>query len=271
MTGALRPSSQPEDLLADRYVTISVDDGDAGDMKTADLLHKYGLQATFYVPGRNPERPVISPAQVRELSQRFEVGSHTLNHTPLKFLSDRKAEREITEGKQWMEDVLGKPVHSFCYPRGKFNGTTPVLVEKAGFLGARTAQMNLHECPRNRFLCGVSTLAYSLSKMIHVRHALLERNFTGMRNFFGEYKGATDWKEHFFHALDYVETHGGIAHLMLHSWQFEELGDWHNLASVFDSISQRRLVSVTNGDLFRRWSSSRLTAPALAEPVGRPR
>lgn len=264
-------SSERDFAVGERYVTVSVDDGSVGDLKTAELLHKHGLQATFYVPARNPERPVISPSQIRELSQGFEVGSHTLNHKPLKFVSDRRAEREITEGKQWLEDVLGKPVHSFCYPRGKFNATTPVLVEKAGFLGARTLLMHLHEFPRNRFLWGISTMAYSVSRIIHVRHALLEGNFAGIRNFFGEYEAATDWKKHFTHALDYVEKHGGMAHLILHSWQFTEPEEWRELGSVFAEISRRPMPCVTNGDLFGRWSPSRIAAPAMAEPVGRPR
>lgn len=240
-------------------------------MRTAELLDKHGLQATFYVPAHNPERPVIAPPQIRELSQRFEVGSHTLNHMPLKFVSDQKAFQEITEGKKWAEDVLGKHVHSFCYPRGKFNGTTPRLVEKAGFSGARTSLLNLYEFPRNRFLWGVSTLAYPLSKVIHVRHALLEGNFAGMRNFFGEYKASTDWKQHFTHALDHVEKHGGMAHLMLHSWEIEEMGEWNKLDSVLESVSRRGLASVSNGDLYRLWSSARVAPAAMTAPVARPK
>lgn len=268
MKTAPDPSSERDELLADRYVTISVDDGSADDMRTADLLDKYGLQATFYMPARNPERPVISPAEMRGLAQRFEIGSHTLNHTPLKFLSDEKANREIVEGKQWMEDALGKPVTSFCYPRGKFNGTTPQLVEKAGFIGARTSLQNLHQFPQNRFLWGVSTLAFSLSKLIHVRHALLEGNFTGIRNFFRDYKGATDWEQHFHCALDYVEQHGGIAHLTMHSWETESLGEWKKLEAVFAAISRRRLTSVSNGHLYGIWGSSRLSPVPIAAPAG---
>ncbi len=264
------PEHEPA-AVTGRYVTISVDDGSAEDMKTAELLHKHGLQATFYVPARNPERPVIASEQMRELARRFEVGSHTLNHAPLKFMSDGKAFREIVEGKQWLEQALGSPVDSFCYPRGKFNGETPALVEKAGFLGARCSLMNLNEFPRNRFLWGVSTLAFTLSKFIHVRHALLEGNLAGIRNFFGAYHRATDWKEHFTYALDYVEQHGGMAHLMLHSWEIEELGEWPKLDSMFAEIARRSMTCVTNGDLFRLWSSAQVTAPAIAEPVGRSR
>ena len=35
----------------EKYVTISVDDGHPTDMRTVDLLHKYGLTATFLRSG----------------------------------------------------------------------------------------------------------------------------------------------------------------------------------------------------------------------------
>lgn len=242
------------DSRTDRFVTISIDDGDITDLRTAELLTKYGLQATFYIPARNPERPVMPANQVRELSASFEVGAHTLNHAPLKSLPDSKASTEISQGKQWLEDTIGKSVISFCYPRGKFNSSTPALVKKAGFLGGRTCLFNLHEFPRNPFLWGVSTHAYSHSKVMQLRHAALEGNFAGILNFVRTYNSSTDWQQHFLCGLNHVEQNGGIAHLYLHSWEIEELGHWQQLEAVFDTISQRHSVSkVTNGTLFQLW------------------
>ncbi len=242
------------DSSAERFVTISIDDGDITDLRTAELLNKYGLQATFYIPAHNPERPVMPASQVRELSANFEVGAHTLNHAPLKSLPDSQAFTEIAEGKKWLEDTIGKNVISFCYPRGKFNGSTPELVKKAGFLGGRTCLFNLHAFPRNPFLWGVSTHAYSHSKVMQLRHALLEGNFAGILNFVSTYNGATDWQQHFVCALNHVEQHGGIAHLYLHSWEIDELKQWERLESVFALISQHHSVSkVTNGTLFQLW------------------
>jgi peptidoglycan/xylan/chitin deacetylase (PgdA/CDA1 family) len=234
-----------------RYVTISVDDGYPGDLKVADLLRKYGLQATFYVPAENPERPVITPVQLRELSQGFEIGSHTYHHAPLLFMPDEKAWGEIQDGKKWLEDVLGEAPVAFCYPRGKFRPGITALVKKAGFLGARTSLHHLCDFPEDPFLWGITTQAHGHSKFIHVRHALLEGNFKGLRNFFAIHKGATDWQQHFSYGLDYVEKNGGIAHLCLHSWETEEPGEWRKLESVFDSITRSGLTSVTNGALFR--------------------
>jgi len=236
------------------YVTISIDDGDVSDFRTAELLNKYELQATFYIPARNSERPVMSASQVRELSANFEVGAHTLNHTRLKSLPDDQAWMEISEGKKWLEDTIGKPAVSFCYPRGKFNASTPELVKRAGFLGGRTCLFNLHGFPRNPFLWGVSTHAYSHSKAIQLRHALLERNFTGVLNFARTYNWSTDWQQHFLYGLAHVERRGGIAHLYLHSWEIDELGQWEQLEAVFAAISRQRCISkVTNGALFQLW------------------
>jgi len=240
--------------MSDRFVTISVDDGDVRDFRTAELLNKYGLQATFYIPARNPERPVMSPSQIRELSDGFEIGAHTLNHTPLKSLPDSHAREEIAGGKQWLEDTLGKPVVSFCYPRGKFNGSTPALVKQAGFWGARTCLFNLHAFPHDPYLWGISTHAFSHSKAIQFRHAILERNFTGLLNFVTTYKAATDWEQHFLYGLDHVERNGGIAHLYFHSWEIDELGLWDRLESTFSAIARREgFTKLTNGGLFGLW------------------
>jgi len=73
------------------YVTISVDDGHPLDIRTAELFTRYGIAATFYVPARNPERRVLTPPQLREIAQHFEVGSHTLNHLPLTTVTRERA------------------------------------------------------------------------------------------------------------------------------------------------------------------------------------
>ena len=57
------------------YLTFSIDDGHPKDLETADLLSKYGLKATFYIPATNPERPVMSASQIRTVAQTFEVGA----------------------------------------------------------------------------------------------------------------------------------------------------------------------------------------------------
>lgn len=236
------------------FVTISIDDGHPEDLRVAELLTKYNLAATFYMPVHNPEHPVMSPAQMRELARRFEVGGHTMHHVALNGLPESKVWSEISDGKAWLEDTLGKPLQSFCYPMGKHNARIAALVKKAGFLGARTCWWNRHEFPHDPFAWGVSTQAHNHSKAVQVRHALLEQNFRGLLNFLSIYKSATDWATHFGHALERVQAKGGVAHLYLHSWEISECGEWEKLESVFRLISQQPAMHrVTNGELFAMW------------------
>jgi peptidoglycan-N-acetylglucosamine deacetylase len=241
--------------MSSRYVTISVDDGYPLDSRVAELLVKYGLQATFYIPASNPERPVMPDSQIRDLAQQFEIGGHTYNHAGLKALPEEKAFAEIYDGKKWLEDLLSQPVISFCYPQGKFNSLTPRLVQKAGFLGARTCLFNLHSFPRDPFLWGLSTHACYHSRLIQLRHAALEGNVAGMVNFLRTYHGTTDWQQHFFYALEHVERHGGIAHLYLHSWEIDQLGQWAELEAVLAETSRSDFAKVTNGALFKLWTT----------------
>jgi peptidoglycan/xylan/chitin deacetylase (PgdA/CDA1 family) len=46
-----KPGKPGAETAKEKYVTISVDDGHPTDLRTVDLLHKYGLTATFYIPG----------------------------------------------------------------------------------------------------------------------------------------------------------------------------------------------------------------------------
>jgi peptidoglycan/xylan/chitin deacetylase (PgdA/CDA1 family) len=247
------------------FVTISVDDGHPTDLRTAELLQKYGLKATFYVPATNPEREVMSSSRLRELSGIFELGGHTMNHVSLSSLSEDMAWREVVDCKNWLEELSGKPGISFCYPKGKFSRATAALVRKAGFKGARTCLFNLHEFPADPFVWGVSTHAYSHSHMVQMRHAMLEGNLAGAWNYWTVYKGTRLWQQQFLLALDNVVKHGGIAHLYMHSWEIDQLGQWEVLESVFARIAnQPSLARVTNGELFALWSGGQAGTNAKA-------
>ena len=232
-------------------VTFSVDDGHPSDLRTADLLQKHGLKATFYVPAKNAERPVMRDSQIRDLSRNFEVGGHTLNHVRLTGLSRKRAWSELYDGKRWLEDLVGKSVGPFCYPGGKFDHNVIAMVEEAGFVGARTCMLNLTNFPENPFLWGVSTHACFYRAVIQLRHALLERNLSGAWNFVSVYRGTTDWLQHFLVSLKQVSEQGGIAHLFLHSWEIDQWQQWARLEIALETVKNLpKLQCVTNGELF---------------------
>ena len=192
----------------DRYLTFSVDDGAPQDLRTAELLDELGLVATFYVPARNPDRPLLDRTSIRELARRFEVGGHSFSHRRLKGLPEAEIHAEVADGKAWIEETIGEQVVSFCYPLGKFDSRVAAVVQQCGFLGARTCFFNLIDWPADLFLLGLSTHAYSHSAPIQLRHALLERNFAGIWNYSTLFRLCRDWEQHFTLALDHVQAHG---------------------------------------------------------------
>jgi peptidoglycan/xylan/chitin deacetylase (PgdA/CDA1 family) len=241
------------------YLTISIDDGHPTDLRTADILGRLGLPGTFYVPGRNPERPVMRPSEIRQLASRgFEIGAHTMNHQRLHRLSDAQARAEIADGKHWLEDVLSAEVVSFCYPGDKYNRNTSAILAELGFRGARTCQLDVHVAPSDPFRWGVSTQAFSHRARVHVLHAMRRRNYKAIAAYCGITGLATDWGVHFERVLDWVERHGGIAHLYVHSWETDDLQEWKKLERVLSSAVERKgLLRVTNGELFTLWHRER--------------
>src|SRR4051812_47186301 len=121
-------------------LTTSWDDGHPLDFRVADLLSKYGLTGTFYIP-RRCQTPTMSEEQVRDLSRFFEIGAHTMHHVFLNSCGDETAQKEISESKQWVEDVTGKPCPMFCPPGGKFNERRLQQIRAAGYQAIRTVEM----------------------------------------------------------------------------------------------------------------------------------
>lgn len=252
------------------YLTVSVDDGHPADLRTAELLARFGLKATFYVPLGNPSRPVINDRELATLAEAFEIGGHSVSHRALTRMSAAEAWREIYEGKVRHEQVLGRPLVSFCYPKGKVNEAVKGLVEKAGFAGARTCRLNRVDAPHDPFLWGVTTQAYSHGPGVQLRHALLEGNLPGVWNYARIHQAATDWETHFRRGLDHVERRGGVAHLYLHSWEIEANHEWHKLErALADAAARPGLLRLTNGELFVAFGGSGATVDGGAAGRGR--
>jgi len=76
--------------------------------------------------------------QVRALRRAgMQVGAHTVTHPILARLDEAQARREIVDGKQQLESLLGEPVSLFAYPNGKpgedYRPDNVELVRQAGF------------------------------------------------------------------------------------------------------------------------------------------
>jgi peptidoglycan/xylan/chitin deacetylase (PgdA/CDA1 family) len=72
------------------------------------------------IPVALPDDLMMTSGQVRQLhAAGMEIGGHTVNHPILARLDATHARREIADGKEALEALVGAPVRSFAYPNGK--------------------------------------------------------------------------------------------------------------------------------------------------------
>lgn len=260
--------------------TTSWDDGHPFDMRVAELLHKHGVQGTFYVPGRvapggccNPEGfDVLDPSQLRQLGGEFEIGSHTLDHKSLNSLTAVEAKHQIEAGKAWLEDLLGRRVAGFCYPNGHHDESVRALVRECGFSYARTTEdlrddlgsdpfqmpVSLHFHPRRRM---------DVARMFvrEERRRLREGRWVRRLPVFAAAISADDFEARFRRLVDRVCEQGGVFHVWGHSWEIERIGAWSLLDNVLRYVAERvpRAARVTNEALLTSGAPRGHLQPAL--------
>lgn len=221
------------------YVTTSWDDGGLLDCRLAELLAKYGLSGTFYVPLENPERPVIGRESIRELGRNFEIGGHTVSHCDLTKVNPATARREISDCKVRLEDITGKECVSFCFPKGRYRRDHLDYAREAGFKVARTAELLSTDYPRSYGQLSVlatTIQAYPHSVPGYIRNAL-KRGKPGKVLYYLNHRGS-DWAKTAEQLLTDVLSRGGVFHLWGHSWEIEEYDQWGQLERLFSLIAE---------------------------------
>jgi len=240
-------------------LTTSWDDGHPLDEKLADLLNRHGVAATFYVPGRNQEGlPVLTASARRNLDEKFEIGSHTLDHLPVDGADATFIEQQVTDGKSVLEDQLGHAVRAFCYPGGRNNELSRRIVREAGFHFARTtADFNLKP-GQNPYLMPVTIQFKPRTPLSFAFNYLKWGNWIqrGPIMLSGVWrKGVHDQVEAMFQA---ARVRGGILHLWGHSWEIEAFDGWGELDRLLNRLTDEIPVDhrLTNGEVFSRFYPS---------------
>jgi peptidoglycan/xylan/chitin deacetylase (PgdA/CDA1 family) len=133
----------------ERAFAITFDDGDRSVYETAlPVLERHGMTATvFPVIGPFFEgRRLITGDEMREMGRRgISFGAHTLTHPDLTRLPPDRAEAEVRGSKSALEDQVGAPVDSFCYPYGRYNPAVRELVSRH-FTCALTDRLGFVTC-----------------------------------------------------------------------------------------------------------------------------
>jgi hypothetical protein len=230
-------------------MTLSWDDGHPLDMRVADLMLRHGLRGTFYVP-RTAERGTMIEAQIRELSNVFDVGAHTLGHVVLTRTSDRQAYLEIAGAKHWIEDVTGRPCPLFCPPGGRYAERHLRMIERAGYRAIRTVELLSLDWPRRAgaLLAMPTTVqAWSHDARSYVQNAVKRGALRNLWRYVA-YGRAVDWPALSHMLVAETLLRGGVFHLWAHSWEIDEAGAWQRLDDVLRFLGEQRdaMPALTN-------------------------
>jgi len=138
------------------YVVLTFDDG-YRDFYTdvLPILKKYNAKATIYLVYNFLDNPnYLYTWQVNEIidSKLVEIGSHTLNHTYLKGMTEEIIVNEINGSKFELENAFNIKINSFAYPYGAYNELTAKLVELAGYTNAVTTDLGIISNTNNKFV-----------------------------------------------------------------------------------------------------------------------
>lgn len=222
-----------------KIITTSWDDGHELDFRIAELLHKYHLQGTFYIPKRNGAQPIMSENRIRELAKNFEIGGHTLNHVWLDNANKNVWETEISGSYQWLQNLLGQQPVSFCFPGGVYSKASLAAVFKYGYQLARTTELLSTKALSAEHLLPTSLQVYERSNSTYIKHLVKRFKWKRLAAKLLRYP-TTNLVKLTEHYLDKIDAEGGCFHLWGHSWEIEEFGLWNKLEELFAVIANRK-------------------------------
>jgi len=239
-------------------ITTSWDDGHELDIKLAELLAKYGVEGTFYVPLKNAEHQVMSSALLTEIASSFEIGGHTVNHIYLNTLGKQDAKYEISECKNMLQQQIGKEVKAFCYPGGKYSKRDIELVEEAGFLFGRTTRLLHTDTDTDQQLMNTSMQAFNHSGAVLTKHCIKHRFIQPIVQYGFFHKANKNFIELSEIILNGMQHTGGVFHLWGHSWELEKFQLWEQLEFLLNKLSTLENVTfLNNTDCWKSVQNSR--------------
>jgi peptidoglycan-N-acetylglucosamine deacetylase len=237
------------------YITTSWDDGHPLDLRVAELLHKYALRGTFYVP-MTAANETMTAAQLQQLGLGFEIGAHTLHHNVFTHATEAQASREIIDSKSWVESNTGLPCLMFCAPEGKYRSQHLKMIREAGYLGLRSVELISLDFPLRKagiLLMPTTIQAHPHGFLTLARNAAKRAAFKNLWRLVVHLRSA-EWPTLAQSLLLDALKFGGVFHLWGHSWEVQETGQWQRLEALFRFMSGfvSQATPLTNGQICRR-------------------
>jgi peptidoglycan/xylan/chitin deacetylase (PgdA/CDA1 family) len=228
-----------------KLITTSWDDGCVEDFRLAELLEKYNLKGTFYIPASNNEQKVMSEKEIVELSRKFEIGGHTMKHTSIDKVSEKLFSEEIQGCYTWLADLIGQPPVSFCFPRGIYNQEAVEYTLNCGFGIIRTTELLNPWFEKNNPVIPTTLQVFKHSELTYYKH-LLKRFHLKSLLLYLKSNRSSSLQANVEYYLNFIQEHGGCFHLWGHSWEIEEFNLWRDLENLFKIMSNIPGVEYVN-------------------------
>lgn len=219
-------------------VLTSWDDGYPSDLRIANLLSKFGLKGTFFLPLNNIEgRAVLTSSQIKLIASNFEIGGHTLDHVYLNSLSHENLKRQVIQCRLKLMDLISNPVHGFCYPGGKVTPAAEMAVREAGFTYARTIVNLNYDIYSDQYRMPTTIQFFPHSKTAYLsnylRYGFYKTRISALKQIFS----ANSFQERLRALADDCLTKGKVFHIWGHSWEIDEYHLWEELESFFSYLA----------------------------------
>ena len=152
--------------LSERAVAVTFDDAYEDTPRAIELLRERGLRASVYVTtGQIDSGAMIRREQLERLARQpetVELGAHTVSHPALDELDIEEIEREVSDSKQALEQIIDRSVDTFAYPFGAYDARVRAAVIDAGFSSAAAVKNALSHPDDDpwaiaRFTIGIAT------------------------------------------------------------------------------------------------------------------
>lgn len=227
-------------------IAFSWDDGALEDLKLFELHEKYGIPGMFFVPTRNSEgKEVLASSQIQSVNHELiSFGGHTDNHVYLTDINPLNVEKEISENKRYLEEVLNgyQALEHFCLPGGKYN---PQIVETAlkYYKTVRTADTM---CFKNdSSLVKPSFHMYPRGKKSLLGNAC--RNRSWMEAVMVLLHPGKDYYQLIKSLIDF-EAKSLEAKIIIwgHSWEIEEQNLWGTVENLMKFLTEQYADSIVN-------------------------
>ena len=132
-------------------ITITFDDGYRDTLTiAAQTLAEKKLPFTVFVSSANitsGDSKFLNRQELIELSNisGATIGSHGHAHTHLAKMSPQDVTRDLKHSKDWLEQIVQKPVTTLSYPHGSYNNDVVRIASEIGFEFAATSKWGVYE------------------------------------------------------------------------------------------------------------------------------